>query len=145
VSWGYLPVFHHSLDIITNCSCSGFNSGDALLHVVLFAFDGLKSGLHASCDRLGHLRSSSCTGAVRLYDRLGTGGLCLDCSTIRNVTYLKWLKGNRTLVSIRTYSERSQRSTQEPKRDPSGPEGTARTSQATDQRPTVRSQTPALS
>jgi hypothetical protein len=48
-------------------------------------------------------------------------------------------------VSIRTYSECSQRSTQEPKRDPSGPEGTARTSQATDQRPTVRSQTPALS
>lgn len=47
-------------------------------------------------------------------------------------------------VSIRTYSERSQRSTQEPKRDPSGPEGTARTLQATDQRPTVRSQTPAL-
>ncbi len=47
-------------------------------------------------------------------------------------------------VSIRTYSERSQRSTQEPKRDPSWPEGTARTSQATDQRPTVRSQTPAL-
>ena len=37
-------------------------------------------------------------------------------------------------VSIRTYSERSQRSTQEPKRDPSGPEGTARTSQATDSR-----------
>ena len=35
-------------------------------------------------------------------------------------------------VSIRTYSERSQRSTQEPKRDPSGPEGTARTPQATD-------------
>jgi hypothetical protein len=49
------------------------------------------------------------------------------------------------VVSIRTYSECSQRSTQEPKRDPSGPEGTARTSQATDQRPTVRSQTPALS
>ena len=47
-------------------------------------------------------------------------------------------------VSIRTYLERSQRSTQEPKRDPSGPEGTARTLQATDQRPTVRSQTPAL-
>jgi len=37
-------------------------------------------------------------------------------------------------VSIRTYSERSQRSTQEPKRDPSGPEGTARTPQATDSR-----------
>ena len=37
-------------------------------------------------------------------------------------------------MSIRTYSERSQRSTQEPKRDPSGPEGTARTSQATDSR-----------
>jgi len=35
-------------------------------------------------------------------------------------------------VSIRTYSECSQRSTQEPKRDPSGPEGTARTPQATD-------------
>ena len=35
-------------------------------------------------------------------------------------------------VSIRTYSERLQRSTQEPKRDPSGPEGTARTPQATD-------------
>jgi hypothetical protein len=48
------------------------------------------------------------------------------------------------VVSIRTYLERSQRSTQEPKRDPSGPEGTARTLQATDQRPTVRSQTPAL-
>jgi len=47
-------------------------------------------------------------------------------------------------VSIRTYSERSQSSTQEPKRDPSGPEGTACTLQATDQRPTVRSQTPAL-
>jgi len=47
-------------------------------------------------------------------------------------------------VSIRTYLERSQRSTQEPKRDPSRPEGTARTSQATDQRPAVRSQTPAL-
>jgi hypothetical protein len=48
-------------------------------------------------------------------------------------------------VSIRTYSERSQKSTQELKKDPSEPEGTARTSQATDQRPTVRSQTPALS
>jgi hypothetical protein len=52
--------------------------------------------------------------------------------------------GIQLTVSIRTYSERSQRSTQEPKRDPSGPEGTARTLQATDQRPTVRSQTPAL-
>jgi hypothetical protein len=37
-----------------------------------------------------------------------------------------------------------QRSTQEPKKDPSGPEGTARTPQAADQRPAVRSQTPAL-
>jgi hypothetical protein len=35
-------------------------------------------------------------------------------------------------VSIRTYSEHLQRSTQEPKRDPSVPEGTARTPQATD-------------
>jgi len=33
-------------------------------------------------------------------------------------------------VSIHTYLERSQRSTQEPKRDPSGPEGTARSPQA---------------
>jgi hypothetical protein len=48
------------------------------------------------------------------------------------------------VVSIRTYLERSQRSTQEPKRDPSRPEGTARMPQAADQRPTVRSQTPAL-
>jgi hypothetical protein len=37
-------------------------------------------------------------------------------------------------VSIHTYLERSQRSTQEPKRDPSGPEGTARTPQAADSR-----------
>ena len=37
-------------------------------------------------------------------------------------------------VSIRTYSERSQRSTQEPNRDPSRPEGTVRTLQATDSR-----------
>jgi hypothetical protein len=37
-----------------------------------------------------------------------------------------------TIVSIRSYSGRSQSSTQEPKKDPSGPEGTARTLQATD-------------
>jgi hypothetical protein len=35
-------------------------------------------------------------------------------------------------VSIRTYSEHSQRSIQGPKRDPSGPEGTAHTPQAAD-------------
>jgi hypothetical protein len=62
----------------------------------------------------------------------------LDCLSL---TY----KQDPCCVSIRTYSERSQRSTREPERDPSGPKGTARTSQATDQRPTVRSQTPALS
>jgi hypothetical protein len=49
---------------------------------------------------------------------------------------------DRFIVSIRTYSERLQRSTQEPKRDPSKPEGTARTLQAADQRLAVRSQRP---
>jgi hypothetical protein len=44
-------------------------------------------------------------------------------------------------VSIRTYLEHSQRTTQGPKRDPSGTEGTARTPQATDQRLAIRSQT----
>jgi len=46
------------------------------------------------------------------------------------------------VVSICTYSEHSQRSTQEPKRDPGRPEGTACTPQATDQRLAIRSHRP---
>jgi len=51
-------------------------------------------------------------------------------------THCRWGSGISlsSPVSIRTYSEHSQRSTQEPKRDPSRPEGTAHTPHTTDSR-----------
>jgi len=55
---------------------------------------------------------------------------------------LNYLGLQDAAVSIHTYSEGLQRSTQEPKRSPSGPEGTARTPQATDQRLAIRSHRP---
>jgi hypothetical protein len=68
-----------------------------------------------------------------LYMRL-PAGFIIPGKTLSEEERKKYVLKLEKNVSIRTYSERSQRSTEEPKRDPSRPEGTARTPQATDSR-----------
>jgi hypothetical protein len=97
------------------------------LEVLIRRLNHIGSIMPMLCHFLSRLRNA-------LFKATKPGWTCLSLNEQSNLYLMtKFLdRAYLGIVSIRTYSEHSQRSTQEPKRDPSGPEGTARTLQATD-------------